>query len=73
MHYTLTQTFKADEKDDLLYCLHGLDFLLAISEVDEQLRDMQKYQDKNDISIDDMRAMIRESMRNYHVSLDMLL
>ena len=62
-----------DEKNDAIIALHGIDFLMSLSDIDNKLRSLEKYEGKNKFSIEEMREFIRETMDNYNVSLEMLI
>ena len=62
-----------DEKNDAIIALHGIDFLMSLCDIDDKLRALEKYEGKEDFSIEEMREFIRDTMDNYNVSLDMLI
>lgn len=63
--------FNEEERDQLLYAIHGIDFYLVLEDLDNKLRAMEKYEDKEVIEIDKMRDMIREFMEERGVSFEM--
>ena len=56
-----TLTFNLpDESFECEAANKGTMLALAFQEIDARLRSMAKYEDKNDISIESMRAMLRD-------------
>jgi hypothetical protein len=49
-----------EEKDEFEAAVHGGDYKDVIYQIDMKLRNMEKYEDKEMISIDEARTMIRE-------------
>ena len=65
--------FDEEERDQALYAIHGIDFLMSLDDIDNKLRALIKYENKEVFSIEEMREFIRDTMDKYNVNLDMLM
>jgi len=59
-----------DDEPKLHYALHGLDYLLVLSDLDTELRNRAKYDEVDDVKIGWVRQYIRELMEERGVSLE---
>ena len=68
--------FTTDDKDEYLYAIHGIDFLLCLWDMDQWLRSKIKY--SVDLpegaykALEEAREELRDIMSSHGVSLDML-
>lgn len=53
-----------EESEEFDTARHGMDYRIALSNVDERLRNMEKYQNTVSLTIDEVRGMIREELGN---------
>lgn len=67
----ITLEFNEEERNGMLYAIHGIDFLLALEDLDNKLRAMEKYENQETVEIDKVREMIREYMEDHSVSFNM--
>lgn len=66
-----TLTFNLPEEQEEHYqALYGHRYKLAIDELDRVLRAKYKYEDQRDISIEEVRKMLRDCLEMYDVKLD---
>lgn len=59
-----------EEQSDLKFSMNGIKWALAMNDLDNKLRNMQKYENIENISIDDCREMIREILAADFLSLE---
>lgn len=53
-----------EESEEFDTARHGMDYRIALSNIDGRLRAMAKYQEKITLTIDEVRVMIREELGN---------
>jgi hypothetical protein len=58
-----------EEKQEYEYALNGVKYSLVISEVDNWLRDLIKYQNKETISIQEVRDKLHEYLNSYNIEV----
>jgi len=68
-----TLEFNEEEQMDLLYALHGFDFLMVLSGINDYLTDKQENEGKESVGVDDLRDYIKWQMYGRNLSFNMLL
>ena len=59
----VTITFNIPEdREDMFNAIHGGEYRDAIYKVDQRLRAMEKYEDKEMVAVDEVRTLIREAL-----------
>lgn len=58
-----------EEQDDFNYAKNGVKYYLVLEELDNWLRAKMKYEDKESISIDEVRKQLRELLEEQNVTL----
>jgi hypothetical protein len=70
--------YKTDSKTEFLYAVHGVDFLLALWRIDNELwktikwGDPAKYSEEKKKAYQEVRELITQKMDELNLSLDML-
>jgi len=65
--------FKFPEDEELFkLCIHAKDFYFILNNLDEWLRKLQKYDEKETLTIEEIRNKIYELLNEYDVNLNML-
>ena len=59
-----------EEQIEFSSATNGSKWRDVVWDLDQKLRSMHKYEDKNNVSIEDVRKMIRELMEDDHLSFD---
>lgn len=63
--------FKLPEQaDEFLVAQRGMLYLATLWDLDQWARGLEKYQDKETVTIDELRGKIRELMRERNISLE---
>ena len=58
-----------EENSELQDALHGIKYKYVLTDLDEELRKLYKYEDQKDISIEKVRQMIYELLNDRDLSL----
>lgn len=61
-----------EDEEQFNIATHAQDFYFILFELDNWLRDLSKYQEKKDISIEEVRDKIYSLLNEYKVGFDML-
>lgn len=57
-----------EESEEHLNALNGVKYRAVLDELDNELREQWKYQDKQLISIEEVRSLIRELKDEYNIN-----
>jgi hypothetical protein len=66
----VTLTFNIpEEREEMQYALHGVEYSIVLSDLDNWLRAMTKYQDIETVEVDKVRDKLRELLSERDLSI----
>lgn len=61
--------FKDDEKEDLAYAQQGASLAFAFHDLDNWLRSLHKYEEKDTVDVMEVRRKLREVLKDHDITV----